>query len=201
MERVGILGGTFNPIHNGHLFLAQEALVALRLDKMLLVPNFAPPHRSDRVVAAHHRYLMVCLAASSRPDFIASPVELDRGQVSYSVDTVAALRDQYPLLTFVTGADALLRSPWKDLDRLLGMLEHFVVATRPGAELHELSRHLDTLQLQHRNVIRPLSMPALEISSTDIRRRLAEGRPISFLVPRLVEDYVRKHGLYQEPVA
>ncbi len=200
MERVGILGGTFNPIHNGHLFLAQEAMAALRLDKMLLVPNFAPPHRRDRIVAGHHRYLMVCLAASSRPDFVACPVELDRGQVSYSVDTVTALREQYPLLTFVTGADALLRSPWKDLDRLLGILEHFVVATRPGADLGELSGHLDGLGLQNREVIRPLEMPALEISSTDIRRRVAEGRPIGFLVPRLVEDYVRKHGLYQEPV-
>lgn len=198
---MGILGGTFNPIHNGHLFLAQEALTALGLERMLLVPNFAPPHRSDHIVSGHHRYLMVCLAASSRPDFVASPVELDRGQVSYSVDTVATLREQYPRLTFVTGADALLRYPWKDLDRLLGMLEHFVVATRPGADLEELARHLDGLGLQHRDVIRPLAMPALEISSTDIRRRVAEGRPIGFLVPRLVEDYVRKHGLYQEPVA
>lgn len=197
---MGILGGTFNPIHNGHLFLAQEAMAALRLDKMLLVPNFLPPHKHARVVAGHHRYLMVCLAASSRPDFVACPIELDRAQTSYSVETVATLREQYPRLTFVTGADALLRYPWKDLDRLLGMLEHFVVATRPGANLAELGVHLDGLGLQNRHVIRPLSMPALEISSTDIRRRVAEGRPIGFLVPRLVEDYVRKHALYQEPV-
>ncbi|MBI3925092.1 MAG: nicotinate-nucleotide adenylyltransferase [Armatimonadetes bacterium] len=200
MSSVGLIGGTFNPIHHGHLFLAGEAMHAFRLDKVLFIPNYQPPHRRDRLETSEHRHRLVELATSSNPAFEPCRVELERQAVSYTVDTVAELRlrDPRAAYTFVTGADALMKYPWKELDRLLGMLERFVVATRPGFSLDQLAQGLDSMGLENRDRIVALRIPQLEISSTEIRRRVATGRPIRYLVPEPVLEYIQRHDLYLE---
>lgn len=199
--RIGVMGGTFNPIHLGHLHVAQEVLLSLELDRVLLVPNRVPPHRSDSetLADAEHRFVMAQLAAASNPHIFVSRLELDRPTASYTVDTVASLRGAAPsaALVFVTGADALMRYAWHDLDRLLGMLETMVCVTRPGSELSELSQRLDSLGLAHRERVRPLEIPGYDISATEIRRRIAAGLPTRYMLAREVEDYIVKYGLYK----
>lgn len=198
--RTGLMGGTFNPIHLGHLHVAQEVMLALGLDRVLLVPNRIPPHRSEEngLVDAEHRFAMAQLAAASNPRIFVSRVELDRPAPSFSVDTVEALRasDGGGELYFVTGADALMRYVWRDLDRLLSMLAAMVCVTRPGFDLALLKARLDSLGLAHRERVRSLEIPGYAVSSTEIRRRVAAGQPIRYMVTREVEDYIAKYGLY-----
>lgn len=194
------MGGTFNPIHLGHLLAAQEALVHADLDEILFLPNRIPPHRSSKeaLPPALERYLMVCLATASHPRFRVSALELEREGPSYTIDTVEELlrRDPSRALTFITGADALLLSRWYRLDELLGRLERFLVVTRPGFDLDRLGQHLDRMELGHRDRIQTLDIPGMEISSTALRRRIRAGRPIRYLVPEPVADYIQKTGLY-----
>lgn len=199
--RTGLMGGTFNPIHLGHLHVAQEAMLALDLERVLLVPNRVPPHRTDdqTLIDAEHRLTMAQLAAASNPRVFVSRVELDRPTPSYTVDTVRLLREAAPRaeLYFLTGADALMRYTWRDLDGLLGMLAAMVTVTRPGFELSLLERRLDSLELRNRGRVRSLEIPGYAVSSTEIRRRIAMGRPIHYMVTREVEDYITKYGLYK----
>lgn len=196
--RTGVLGGTFNPIHVGHLHAAQEAMLALDLSRVLFVPNRVPPHREagPALLSGEHRRAMVELAVASNPRFFVSSVELDRTEPSYTVDTVEALQTEGPL-TFITGADALMRYVWRDLDRLLGMLEAMVAVTRPGYALDALTRRLDGLGLANRARIRTLEIAEYAVSSTEIRTRVAKDVPIRYLVTREVEDYIAKFGLYK----
>lgn len=202
MAAIGLLGGTFNPIHLGHLRLGEEARERFGLDQVWFIPNPAPPHRSrGKVLApAEERYRMVQLAVESNPHFAVSRVELDHPGLAYTVDTVERLTHDHPeqAFHFLTGADSLLRSPWKDLDRLLGMLASFVAARRPGFDGAELERHLDGLQLKNRGRIVPFDMPALEISASDLRQRRAEGRSIRYLVPEAVRAHIQANRLYLE---
>lgn len=194
------MGGTFNPIHLGHLHVAQEAMLALELDRVLLVPNRVPPHRSEEngLADAEHRFAMAQLAAASNRRIFVSRVELDRPAPSYSVDTVDALHRvaTESELYFLTGADALMRYTWRDLDRLLSMLAAMVCVTRPGFDLALLERRLDSLDLVHRGRVRSLEIPGYAVSSTEIRRRVAAKLPIRYQVTREVEDYIAKYGLY-----
>jgi nicotinate-nucleotide adenylyltransferase len=198
--RTGLLGGTFNPIHLGHLHVAQEALVALDLERVLFIPNRVPPHRASGPELVHetHRFAMVGLAVASNPRFFASRVDISREGPSYTVDTVETLRRESPdaELYFLTGADALMRYVWKDLDRLLGMLTAMVAVTRPGFALAALTARLDGLDLQNRDRVRTREIAGYALSSTEIRERLARGVPVHYMVPREVEDYIEKFGLY-----
>jgi nicotinate-nucleotide adenylyltransferase len=189
------MGGTFDPIHHGHLLTAEEAAVQFRLDEVVFVPTGHPWMKEQRQVSApEHRYLMTVIATASNPRFSVSRIEVDREGPTYTVDTLRELKDQRGDvdLFFVTGADAVLEIfQWKDPEDILE-LAHFIAATRPGYDLARFEAETPT---RHPNVS-VMNIPALAISSTDIRQRVQEGRPIRYLVPEGVESYIEKAGLY-----
>ncbi len=201
MAAVGVMGGTFDPIHYGHLVTAEEARVQFGLDQVLFVPNRYPPHKSlDGVSDPEHRYRMTLLATATNPHFAVSRIEIDRPGPSYTIDTIRQLRQTYAAgeLFYITGADAILqivRGAWERAAELLTLCQ-FIAASRPGfpIDAHDLRRFNVTGTLLAN--IHVMEIPALAISSTDIRRRVAEGRPIRYLVPEPVEVYIHKHGLY-----
>ena len=191
-RRLGVMGGTFDPIHYGHLVTAEEALVQFALDAVVFVPTGRPWMKEEREVSpAEDRYLMTVIATASNPRFHVSRIEVDREGPTYTVETLRALAAEHPdaELYFITGADAMLEIlEWKESGEVLS-LAHFIAATRPG---YDLTR----FESQHANVSL-MSIPALAISSTDVRARISEGRPIRYLVPEGVKSYVEKAGLYR----
>jgi nicotinate-nucleotide adenylyltransferase len=196
--RLGILGGTFDPIHHGHLVAAQEALYQLRLDRMLFVPAGDPPHKPSRPVSpAPHRVRMVELGTAGQTDFVVSRVDVDRPGPHYTVDTLQSLHQAWgpeACLYFIEGSDSLADIlSWYRPERLIELAE-LAVVERPGVELDldALEEHLPGL----RERVHWVRMPSLGISSTDLRARVREGRPITYLLPAAVEAYVREHGLY-----
>ncbi len=197
--RLGIMGGTFDPIHYGHLVAAEGARHALDLEKVIFVPAGRPPHKPDYIITEPWaRYTMTCLAVASNPFFEASTLEVDRPGPSYTIDTIRALTRLYPeaQIYFITGADALLEIlTWKDFEVLLTICR-FVAATRPGYRFSELLSKLNQLPGSLKQNILCMEVPALAISSTDIRQRIREGRPIKYLLPESVEEYVFKNNLY-----
>ena len=191
------MGGTFDPIHHGHLMAAEEARWQFELDEVLFVPTGQPWMKSDRAVSPpEDRYLMVVIATSSNPRFVVSRLEIERDGPTYTVDTlraIAAERGDVDLF-FITGADAMLEIlQWKDPEEALE-LAHFIAATRPGYDLSAFERGAPA---SHPNVS-VMQIPALAISSTDIRRRVANGAPIRYLVPEGVQTYISKARLYRE---
>ena len=191
--RVGVMGGTFDPIHHGHLVAASEAAAALGLDEVVFVPTGRPALKQHPTVTpAEHRYLMAVIATASNPRFTVSRVDIDRPGLTYTVDTLRDLRVERPDadLYFITGADAIGQIlSWKDSDQLWGMA-HFVAVTRPG---HTASS-LDTFPP---GAVSSLEVPALAISSTDCRARARAGEPVWYLVPDGVVQYITKHRLYR----
>lgn len=188
-RRVGVMGGTFDPIHHGHLVAASEVAQSFDLDEVVFVPTGQPWQKSG-VSDGEHRYLMTVIATASNPRFWVSRVDIDRGGLTYTVDTLRDLRDEMPDadLFFISGADAVAQIvSWKDVEKLWG-LAHFIAVSRPG---HELS--LSGLSGEH---ISLLEVPALAISSTDCRSRVARGLPVWYLVPDGVVQYIAKHDLY-----
>jgi len=188
--RIGVMGGTFDPIHHGHLVAASEVARAFDLDEVVFVPTGQPYMKSD-VTDAEHRYLMTVIATASNPMFTVSRVDIDRPGPTYTIDTLQDLRDQRPdaQLVFISGADAVQQIlDWKDHDALWD-LAHFVAVTRPG---HDLS----ITGLPERDVSL-LEVPALAISSTDCRDRVRRGHPVWYLVPDGVVQYISKHHLYR----
>ncbi len=207
---VGVLGGTFNPIHLAHLRLAEEMREALALDRVLLIPAGDPPLKHAGIASAAHRLEMVRRAAASNPALEVLDVEIRRAGPSYSVDTLAELRARMPdaALWFVVGADTLpTLSAWREPERLF-TLASFAVATRPGQPraLRELlpaalaSAFRDGprgLVHDSGSELRSVPFTPLEISASDVRRRVAEGLSIRYLVPDEVIEYVGKHNLYR----
>ena len=195
-RRLGVMGGTFDPIHYGHLVTAEEALVQFSLDGVLFVPTGQPWMKQDRAVSpAEDRYLMTVIATASNPRFHVSRIEIDRDGPTYTVETLRALGEENPdaELYFITGADAMLEIfDWKDPEEALG-LAHFIAATRPG---YELARFESRATTRHPNVS-VMQIPALAISSTDVRERVHDGRPIRYLVPEGVKTYIDKAALYR----
>ena len=195
-RRLGVMGGTFDPVHNGHLVTAEEALWQFELDEVVFVPTGRPWMKEHREVSpAEDRYLMTVIATASNPRFSVSRVEVDREGPTYTVDTLRALAEQPGdiELFFVTGADAMLEIlHWKDPEEILS-LAHFIAATRPGYDIAAFEQEGST---RHRNVS-VMNIPALAISSTDIRERVREGRPIHYLVPEGVKSYIEKAALYR----
>ncbi|HEX6684477.1 MAG TPA: nicotinate-nucleotide adenylyltransferase [Candidatus Limnocylindrales bacterium] len=194
-RRVGVMGGTFDPIHHGHLVAASEVADSFALDEVIFVPTGQPWQKSDRVVsAAEDRYLMTVIATASNPRFTVSRVDIDRPTVTYTVDTLRDLRAQLGDKTdlfFITGADALARIlSWKDADQVFD-LAHFIGVTRPGFSLSD--SHLPAASVSL------VQVPAMAISSTDCRNRVAAGQPIWYLVPDGVVQYITKHNLYRQP--
>ena len=198
--RLGIMGGTFDPIHFGHLVTAQEALVQFNLDRVLFMPTGHPALKFDeRVTPAEDRYLMTVVATASNPDFDVSRLEVDRPGLTFTVDTLLALRDEYgpsAELFFITGADAVWDIVgWKDAEKVAG-LATFIAATRPGYDLQAARAAHEEAATTFR--IEYIEVPALAISSTDLRARVAQRRSIRYLAPESVVAYVEKRGLYRE---
>lgn len=194
--KIAIMGGTFDPVHYGHLVTAEAARCGFHLDKVIFVPSGRPPHKRERNISpAEHRLTMTRLAVATNPFFQVSRVEIDRPGFSYAIDTVNAFFDQYGPDTeiyFITGADAILEIlTWKHVDRLVEKCR-FIAATRPGFQLSDLQ------DLLHRFSGRIIFMevPALAISSTNIRERVQKGRPIKYLLPETVEEYIFDNDLY-----
>lgn len=188
-RRIGVMGGTFDPIHHGHLVAASEVAKSFELDEVLFVPT-GEPWQKQNVSESEHRYLMTVIATASNPRFRVSRVDINRAGPTYTVDTLRDLRADYPDadLFFISGADAVQQIiGWKDVDRLWE-LAHFIAVSRPG---HELS--LSGLSGKHVSL---LEVPALAISSTDCRSRVAQGDPVWYLVPDGVVQYIAKHKLY-----
>lgn len=195
--RLGIMGGTFDPIHYGHLVTAEEALHQFALDEVLFVPTGQPWMKEHGSVSpAEDRYLMTVIATASNPRFRVSRLEVDREGTTYTVDTLRSLRTEIgdgADLFFISGADAILEIfQWKDPDELFA-LAHFIAATRPGYDIDVFEATAPT-SLPGVSV---MNIPALAISSTDVRDRVAAGRPIRYLVPEGVNSYVAKAGLYR----
>ncbi|MDP3730659.1 MAG: nicotinate-nucleotide adenylyltransferase [Candidatus Omnitrophota bacterium] len=187
--RIGILGGTFNPIHIGHLILAEEAHFKLKLDKLVFVPAFVPPHKSSsEVINAKDRLEMVRLAIEDNPAFEISTFEIDSKKKSYSIDTLKEFRARFgedAELCFITGSDSLKDLfSWKNINDIF-KISKFIVANRPGYPMKEVPKEVDTV------VITPI-----EVSSEDIRKRLTESRSIRYLVPEKVRKYILDRKLY-----
>jgi nicotinate-nucleotide adenylyltransferase len=194
------MGGTFDPIHYGHLVTAEEALVQFNLDRVVFMPTGRPAAKAHQVVSsAEDRYLMTVLATATNPDFEVSRREIDRPGKTYTVDTLLELRDVYgpsATLFFITGADAVLEIvTWKDAERVAD-LATFIAATRPGYEL-AAGADLDAAIAKGFRIER-MEVPALAISSTDLRGRVAQRRPVRYLTPEPVATYIAKRGLYRE---
>jgi len=212
-QRIGVFGGTFDPIHIGHLRAAEEAREQLRLDRVLFVPAADPPHKTRRITPAAHRLAMVRLATRGNPGFRVSPIEVARGGRSYSVDTLRALRAQLPAgtaLTLLLGLDAFRDiGTWKEY-RTLFTLADMAVWARPAYRLGALRALLPVAAradfcygpnrqtLRHRTGthIRLVTVTALDVSASAIRLRLQRGRSIRYVVPALVERYLSRHRLY-----
>jgi nicotinate-nucleotide adenylyltransferase len=189
--RLGVMGGTFDPIHHGHLVAASEVQSRFGLDEVVFVPTGQPWQKDDRKVSvAEHRYLMTVVATASNPRFTVSRVDIDRPGPTYTIDTLRDLHGERPEaeLFFITGADALAQIlSWKDADELFE-LAHFVGVTRPGYVLSESGLPRDRVTLQE--------VPAMAISSTDCRTRVERSEPVWYLVPDGVVQYINKYRLY-----
>lgn len=187
------MGGTFDPVHHGHLVAASEVRSRFALDRVVFVPTGDPWQKADTVVTtAEHRYLMTVIATASNPAFTVSRADVDRPGPTYTVDTLRSVRDEYGAdaeLFFITGADAITQIlGWHDVEDLFD-LAHFIGCTRPGHTLDVTGLPADRVTL--------LEIPALSISSTDCRRRVRASEPIWYLVPDGVVQYVAKERLYR----
>ncbi|WP_183357839.1 nicotinate-nucleotide adenylyltransferase [Garicola koreensis] len=185
------MGGTFDPIHHGHLVAASEVAAEFELDEVVFVPTGQPWQKeTGEVTGAEHRYLLTVIATASNPRFTVSRVDIDRGGKTYTIDTLRDFSHLYPdeELFFITGADAMAQiMSWKNVEELWG-LAHFVSVTRPGYPSEDFGR---------KNQISLMEIPAMAISSTDLRERAAGDKPVWYLVPDGVVQYINKHRLYQ----
>ncbi len=194
------MGGTFDPIHYGHLVTAEAVRSEFQLEKVFFVPSGYPPHKNPELVTdIQHRYLMTFLSTNNNIYFETSPIEMNRPGKSYAYDTVKAFRSQFPEheLFFITGADAIKEIlTWHRVEELLDLC-CFVAATRPGYNLDDLKKkELKVLPPAYLERIITIEVPAMAISSTDIKRRVREGKSIKYLLPEAVENYIYKNGLY-----
>lgn len=188
--KIGILGGTFNPIHIGHLILAEEAREKLVLDKVIFVPCYLPPHKDNSDIAsAAMRLMMLKLAISGNQYFSVSDIEIKRDGRSYTIDTMKEFKIRYPQdeLYFVIGSDLLnYLSDWKDLDEIIKMVK-FIVATRPGYPLEKIPSYIKTMAIR-----------AVDVSGFEIRKCIKENKSFRYLVPEAVHKYIIRNKLYNK---
>ena len=197
--KVGIMGGTFDPIHFGHLAMAESAREIFGLNEVLFIPSARPPHKVERQITPEvHRLMMTYLATQSNKFFQVSPMEFLRDGLSYTLDTVEALYKKFGASTelfFIIGADSMTDLPkWHKAQELVQKV-HFIAAARPGVNvnLEELENFFGANGMQH---IHQIISPQLEISSTELRERVKAGRSIKYFVPEVVEEYILKERLY-----
>jgi len=200
-QAIGILGGTFDPVHNAHLMIARMAAEAAGLDRVVFMPAGAPPNKDARsLTAPEHRLAMVRLAVEGITGFDVSDIEIRTPGLDYTVDTLRLMREMNPLarLFFIAGGDSLLYlDKWKDPGQLLS-LAGFIAVYRPGCGMRKLERKRADILKRFGGEVLLVECSGLDISSSEIRRRVAAGLGISGLVPEAVEAYIRLHGLYRE---
>jgi nicotinate-nucleotide adenylyltransferase len=199
--KIGIMGGTFDPIHYGHLVTAEAAREKFCLDKVIFVPSGNPPHkRSKEISPGIDRVNMTVLATANNPYFEVSDIELKRDGYTYTVDTLKEFIKMYGENTrfyFITGADAVMEIlTWKDVSTILKLCR-IVSAYRPGSDINKFRSMVDELERVHRSNIHLIEVPALAISSTEIRKRVKSGITIKYLLPEKVEKYILEKGLYR----
>jgi len=200
-KKIGIMGGSFDPVHLGHLIVAQDAIERLELSQVIFIPASMPPHKQHlRLLAPEHRLNMLKLAVEADMRFSVSDIELKRGGVSYTVDTVHQLKEEYPgaELYLIIGSDTLVElDTWKDIEEIMNqcIIAAFV---RPGEDIRKEIRKKIKLNEKYcdRLMNHLIETHRIEISSTEIRMRIAEGLSIRYLVPPEVEMYIYEHGLY-----
>lgn len=200
-SKIGIIGGTFDPIHYGHLIAAQWAKEELNLDKVIFMPAANPPHKeSQKITDEKYRYAMVSLAIKDNRDFLISDHEIKRGGKSYTIDTLKHFKKVYPdsELYFIMGLDSLLSlNTWRDVEGLMKLCT-FVVATRPGYAIEPDDKIYEKLPEGIGEKVRFLEIPGIEISSTLIRERLKQGKSIKYLVPEVIERFIYENNIYGE---
>lgn len=196
-SKIGIMGGTFDPIHYGHLVTAQEAHFSFKLDKVIFMPSGIPPHKTrEDILEASQRYVMTVMATVDNEAFEVSDLEAKKTTPSYTVETLAALRKIYPQseFYFITGADAILEIlTWKEPEKAVALTK-FVAATRPPYSLDKFRELIK--KIEPPLTVFELEVPALAISSTDIRQRVKEGKPVRYLLPDKVWRYIYSKGFY-----
>lgn len=194
---IGLIGGTFDPIHYGHLMIASTALEEFQLSEVIFIPSAVPPHkRNQRITSSELRYEMTLIATLDNPKFTVSRVELERDGPSYTIDTIKFFQKTRPKdqLYFITGADTILEvNSWRSQEELLKAVK-FITSSRPGYSLARLASEFDPKSLKG---IFCLEVPEMGISSTDIRRRVQEKKSIKYFLPPAVETYIEKRGLYR----
>ena len=193
--KLGLLGGTFNPVHNGHLFLALEAMYEARLDRVVFIPNRLPPHKEQPDVSGETRYSMLCAAVEDTPEFEVSRVELDRQGRSYTIDTLESFAADLAL-TFICGADAF-NADWYRLEDVVERLDTLLLANRAGFPF-EMPAQLLKLPARLQSKIRMMTFPDIAISSSEVRSRIQEGRPVRFLIPEPVYRIITVSRLYKK---
>ncbi len=197
---LGMMGGTFDPIHNGHLILAQEALNNFNLDHVVFVPSGIPPHKdAKKVTEAEERYMLTVLATIENPDFSVHRFELEHEGRSYTIHTLEYFKEILPKgseLFFITGLDTVLDiATWKNYEKLLDLCI-FICAKRPDFSFEELDNNIVKKCPKIKNRVKYMDIPLMQISSTDIRDRCKNNRSIKYLVPSNVEGYIKKNGLF-----
>lgn len=203
-RHIVLMGGTFDPIHHAHLIVAEEVRATLKLDKITFMPAGDPPHKPGRVQTdKHHRLRMVQLAIASNPHFLISRIEVDQPGPSYLVNTLRQIRqegEEELELSFIIGSDSLEQfSTWYDPVGILAQLDHLIVVKRPGyVENIEYNKQLEEQLPSITQRLLTVKVPQMDISSTDLRRRVREGFPIKYQVPEAVEAYIKEQGLYSQ---
>lgn len=187
--KIGILGGTFNPIHIGHLILAQEAREKLGLDRVIFVPAYLPPHKDNSDIApASTRFMMLKLAIKNNRYFFVSDIEIKRDGRSYTIDTIKEFKEKYPRdeLYFIIGSDLLkYLDDWKDLKEVIKIVK-FIVVTRPGYPLEKIPSYIETLAIR-----------AVDVSAYEIRKCIKQDKSFRYIVPEVIYNYINKKGLYK----
>ena len=197
--KIGIMGGTFDPIHFGHLAMAESVREIFSLDEVLFIPSARPPHKVEKIVTPEvHRLMMTYLATQSNDKFQVSPMEILRDGLSYTLDTINELEKKFGKdteLFFIIGADSMVDLPKWYHSRELVSKVHFIATTRPGVEV-DLNEVKNFFGESAKNIYQ-VAVAGLEISSTDIRERVKNGKSIKYLVPEVVEEYILKENLYK----
>jgi len=201
-RRVGILGGTFDPIHIGHLIMAEQIREEFQLDKVIFIPSGNPPHKKLQTVTdAEHRYNMVCEALKENPYFEESRIEIDRKGYTYTIDTLRDLKEHNKNnahMYYIIGADVLYDLlTWKDYEKVFEICE-FIAAMRPGKDRDGFRERIRYLEKEFSAKIHEAEISLIEVSSTMIRERVKQNKSIRYLVPEAVEEYIRKNRIYME---
>ena len=196
--RIGILGGTFDPIHYAHLATVEFIRGKYNLDKIIFIPSGNPPHKFWNITDKYDRYEMVVLATVKNENFVVSDMEIQKVGKTYTIDTLRELKKIYPTceLYFITGADAICDiEAWKDVEENF-KLATFIAATRPGISLLRAQDYIEKLEKKYNAKIINVYVPSLDISSTYIRDQLNQGKSVRYLIPENVETYIKEKGLY-----